>query len=170
VQFEEARMAWHVAESLERLLAQLNALAPNRSKASDGSIGDEAHQKAGTSDHLPRVIAGAVLVTARDFTTDPGGGLDCAKLRDALVKAKDSRVKYIIFNRQIISGAAGPSPWKARPYSGANAHQHHLHLSVVGDKRCRDDGVWMLPGLTNSPGVPTSQVPDDPSAATPATR
>lgn len=139
---------WIVAESLERLRAQLNAYAPNRSKASDGGIGDAAHASR-NSDHDPwLVLGGQPLVTARDFTHDPAGGLDCAKLRDSLTRARDSRIKYIIFNRQIISGAGGPQPWVPRPYSGVNAHEHHLHLSVVADRRCRDGSPWMLPGLT----------------------
>lgn len=31
-------MTWRVAKSLEVLLAQINAIAPNRDKSSDGSI------------------------------------------------------------------------------------------------------------------------------------
>jgi peptidoglycan hydrolase-like protein with peptidoglycan-binding domain len=148
--------AWIVAESLERLRQQLNALAPNRSKVSDGTIGDTAHQKAGTSDHLPRWIAGASLVTAFDATHDPDGGLDCAQLRNALVKSKDSRIKYIIFNAVITSGANGPSPWLGRTYRGANLHRAHLHLSVVADQRCRDSSPWMLPGMTEVAPAPPS--------------
>jgi peptidoglycan hydrolase-like protein with peptidoglycan-binding domain len=136
---------WIVAESLNRLRQQVNALAPNRSKASDGTIADATH--ASTSDHVPRRIAGASIVSALDLTHDPDSGLDCARLRDALVKSKDSRIKYLIFDRQIISGAGGPRPWVRRPYSGPNPHTAHLHLSVVGDARCRDSSPWMLPGL-----------------------
>lgn len=140
---------WIVAESLERLRNQLNALAPNRSKASDGTIGDSLHTSA--SDHTPRLIAGDNVVSAFDATHDPAGGLDCARLRDALVRAKDSRVRYIIFRSQIISGAGGPRPWIARAYQGPNPHDRHLHLSVVGDQRCRDGSPWMLPGLEVAP-------------------
>jgi len=146
-------MSWIVAESLNRLHQQLNGLAPNRSKVSDGSIGDPRHAGQ-ASDHNPRWIAGDNVVSARDWTHDPAGGLDCAQLRDALIRAKDSRVKYIIYSRSIISGAGGPRPWVRRPYQGPNPHDKHLHLSVVGDQRCRDGGPWMLPGLT-SPITPT---------------
>jgi len=138
-------MSWILAESLARLRSQLNALAPDRSKASDGTIGDSLHTSA--SDHAPRWIAGDNVVSAFDVTHDPAGGLDCAKLWDALIQAKDSRVKYLIFRSQIISGAGGPRPWVARAYQGPNPHDKHLHLSVVGDARCRDGSPWMLPGL-----------------------
>ena len=149
--------AWIVAESLDRLLAQLNALAPRRSKASDGSIGDQAHS-ARISDHNPRWIAGANLVTARDFTQDPAGGLDCAQLRDALIRAKDSRIKYLIYNREIISGGGEVHPWARRRYSGPNPHTKHLHLSVVADHRARDSSPWMLPGLGGG-SAPESRYP-----------
>lgn len=145
--------AWIVAESLERLRQQANALAPNRSKASDGTIGDAAH--ASTSDHVPRLIAGTNVVSALDLTHDPTGGLDCAKLCAALIASKDSRIKYVIYARRIISGAGGPHPWVSRVYSGANPHTAHLHLSVVGDARCRNADPWMLPGLGSVPAPVT---------------
>lgn len=148
-------MSWILAESLVRLRNQLNALAPNRSKASDGTIGDSLHTSA--SDHAPRRIAGANLVTAFDVTHDPVGGLDCAKLRDTLIRAKDSRVKYLIYAREIVSGAGGPRPWVRRPYSGPNPHDRHLHLSVVGDARCRAASPWMLPGLGSTPTSPLGE-------------
>lgn len=144
-------VAWIVAESLDRLLAQLNALAPHRSKASDGGIGDASHATR-DSDHNPwYVLDGQPLVTARDFTNDPAGGLDCQRLADALQRSRDSRVKYVIWNRRILSGAGGPSPWTWRNYGGTNPHTKHLHLSVVADRRCRDRSPWMLPGMVDTP-------------------
>jgi hypothetical protein len=139
--------AWKVAESLDQLLAQLNTLAPRRSKTADGSIGDARHQAEKSSDHNPRLIAGANLVTARDFTHDPDGGLDCQHLADALRQGRDPRVKYVIWNRRIMAGAGGPNPWAWRPYSGPSPHTEHVHLSVVADARCRDDAPWKLPGF-----------------------
>ena len=145
---------WIVAESLSQLHQQLNQLAPGRNRASDGSIGDAVHATR-DSDHNPWVVLnGQPLVTARDWTHDPAGGLDCARLRDALIRGRDARVKYIIFNQQIISGAGGPQPWVRRRYYGANPHTRHLHLSVVADRRCRIGTPWLLPGLS-SPVTPT---------------
>ncbi len=73
-------MAWRTAKSLDVLLDEINRAAPKRSKASDGSIGDAAHATR-SSDHNPWVRwLGTGIVTARDFTHDPAGGLDCNKL------------------------------------------------------------------------------------------
>lgn len=144
---------WILAESLARLRAQLNALAPNRSKASDGTIGDAAHQ-ARSSGHNPKWIAGANLVTAFDVTNDPAGGLDCQRLALALQRARDSRILYVIWSRRIMAGAGGPEPWVWRPYKGANPHTRHLHISVVGDRRARDNTPWMLPALDRTPVGP----------------
>lgn len=121
-------MPWRVAESLETLRKQLNEAFPKRSKASDGGIGDAKHASR-SSDHNPYIKhKGVGIVTARDFTHDPKTGIDCQWLADTLVKNKDPRIKYIIWNHQICSSLN--SPWKWRPYSGVNAHTKHLHLSV----------------------------------------
>ena len=137
-------MTWRVARALDTLLAQLNALAPNRSKLSDGSIGDAAHATR-DSDHNPWYPPpNGGIVTARDFTHDPGGGLDCHWLAARLVDSREFRVKYVIWNRRILSGAPGPSPWIWRAYSGPNPHTKHLHLSVVASPACDDTRPWNL--------------------------
>lgn len=127
---------WRVARSLDQLLAQLNALAPGRSKASDGSIGDPAHSSR-ESDHNPDA---AGIVRARDFTHDPAGGLNCHWLAAQLVGARDPRIKYIIWDRRIWQGS-----WQ--PYGGANAHTSHLHLSVVPGAAADTTSPWDLGGF-----------------------
>lgn len=140
---------WKVAGSLDQLLAQLNEFAPQRSKASDGSIGDAAHASR-ESDHNPHFyLAGQRYVTARDFTHDPSlDGLNCHELAAALVRGRDQRVKYIIWDRRICSGGEGRAPWAWRDYTGSNPHTKHLHLSVVADARSLARISWQLPGLT----------------------
>jgi putative peptidoglycan binding protein len=137
-------MAWRVARSLDQLLAQLNGIAPHRSKLSDGSIGDAAHATR-ASDHNPWYGPG--IVTARDYTHDPQGGLDCHRLATALVTAKDPRIKYVIWNRRIIDSRAGQRPWQWVAYNGSNPHIKHLHLSVMANASCDDIRPWALPGL-----------------------
>ena len=71
---------WRVAKSLEHLRTQVNNAFPNRSKASDGTIGDISHQGR-ESDHNPWVVdAGIGVVTALDVTHDPAHGCDAGKL------------------------------------------------------------------------------------------
>jgi len=112
-------MAWRLAKSLETLRTEVNAKWPNRSKHSDGTIGDESHQTR-DSDHNPWVEDGAVrVVTAMDITHDPAHGLDSEQLAECLRRSKDRRIKYIISNRKIASSEQ--SPWEWRPYKGAHS-------------------------------------------------
>lgn len=130
-------MAWRVAYSLDRLLSEINTYAPNRSKASDGSIGDAAHASR-ASDHNPYIkdASGIGVVRARDFTHDPKGGFDSYKFARALAKTNDPRIRYIISNGEIYT----PSVIKAwRKYSGSNPHDHHCHVSVSETASLYDD-------------------------------
>lgn len=138
-------MAWRVARSLDVLLNQLNTLAPRRSRVSDGSIGDAAHQAQGSaSDHNPWYLGN--VVTARDFTHDPANGLDCNKLAAALIASRDPRIKYLIWQGRIVDSRPQFRPWTWQPSSG---HYQHLHLSVMPNTSADDPRPWSLPGLTN---------------------
>lgn len=108
-----------IANSLATLRSQYNAKYPNRNKASDGWIGDAAHQ-ATKSDHNPDSRG---IVAALDVTHDPARGLNCAEEVEKIIR--DSRVKYVIFNRRIWEPGIG---WKA--YSGPSPHTEHMHISV----------------------------------------
>lgn len=144
---------WRLAESLIELERQVDKLYPKRSKTSDGSIGDAAHQ-ARTSDHNAWVKDpdGKWIVTAIDLTHDPANGLDSYKFADMLVKNKDERIKYIISKRRIISGKDGPQPWVPRQYNGSNAHNQHVHISVEDKKEFYDSkAMWRLDSLHNAP-------------------
>jgi hypothetical protein len=136
---------WTIAKALDVLLAEINAAAPKRSKASDGGIGDARHSNL-TSDHNP--CACCDTVCARDFTQDPKGGLDCQQLADFLegrAQGGDVRIKYVIWRRQIMSGPGQRHPCAVwRPYRGTNAHTKHLHLSVTHE-HADDTRTWDWP-------------------------
>lgn len=121
-------MSWYVGKSLEKLLGEINASAPNRSKISDGSIGDASHS-ASESDHNPCDCHSAVC--ARDFTHDPAQGFDSYAfaewLRNRCQSGAETRVKYIISNGRIASVTYG---FKWQTYTGSNKHDHHVHISV----------------------------------------
>jgi hypothetical protein len=126
-------MSWRVAKSLLTLRAQVDAMAPSRSKAADGTIGDTAHS-ARKSDHNPNANN---VVTAMDITHDPASGVDAGALAEMLRLSKDPRIKYIISNRRICSSLQ--SPWQWREYTGSNAHTKHVHVSVSADPALYDD-------------------------------
>ena len=128
-------MSWRVARSLDVLLAEVNAAAPARSKVSDGSIGDAAHASR-TSDHNPWVTdsRGMGVVRARAFTHDPADGCDAGEIAEHVRQLGiDGHPAlgpgaYVIWNHRIASDSYG---WVWRPYSGANPHTAHVHISVA---------------------------------------
>ena len=148
---------WRPAKSINTLLSQLNTKYPTRSKVSDGIVGDTSHG-ARKSDHNPdkNGVVKAVDIT---FDNDPsdGIGVNGQWLADTLVKNKDRRIKYIIWNRQIISSEK--APWIWRPYTGSNAHKHHVHISVGEDFDSID--LWDLSGAEpriDATFIPTSNI------------
>ena len=127
---------WRVAKALLKLRTQINEAFPNRSKASDGTIGDTNHCP-GTSDHCPQINDGGVgVVTAMDITNDPAHGLISHDIADKLRLSHDPRIKYIISNRKIANHKAldGHPPFAWRTYNGANPHNKHFHISVKATK------------------------------------
>lgn len=127
-----ASAQWRVAKSLLKLREQVNARFPDRKKDSDGTIGNPAHCP-GSSDHCANINdSGVGVVTAMDITHDPGHGCNSETLAEAIRTSHDVRVKYIISNRKIANFAAigGAAAFAWRPYSGANPHDKHVHISV----------------------------------------
>lgn len=146
-------MSWRVAKSLLQLRQQVNEAFPARDKTSDGTIGDTSH-KARKSDHNPNV---AGVVTAMDIDRDFNDGHDGRELVSALVASKDSRVKYIIFERQI-TVPGDITRWK--PYHGKNAHNHHIHISVSASPKLYDDPApWKLNFKAKAPLAPVTPEP-----------
>lgn len=143
-------MTWKLAQSLDRLRAQLNALAPKRSKISDGTVGDTSH-RARKSDHNPN---DRDYVNALDITHDPRNGMDSYALARALVASRDPRLSYVISAGMI---ASREKDWIWRFYTGTNPHDHHVHISV--NRSGETDGSdWDLSGFSavkipNAPNV-----------------
>lgn len=136
--------SWRVALALQSFIHQCDTAWPDRSKVSDGTIGDTRHQHE-QSDHNPNP---AGVVTAFDLTEDPKGGPDCAVVAEQLRVDKDRRIKYVIWNRRIFSSyvSGGIPAWAWRPYTGSDPHTNHLHLSVSSLSHFYDDAnPWQLP-------------------------
>ena len=126
---------WRLAKSLIKLREQINAAHPDRSKVSDGTIGDPAHA-ARKSDHNPNAQG---IVTAFDITHDPENGVNGWQLSQWA--AADPRTKYVIWTGKIFKARTGQ--WE--DYRGSNPHNKHVHVSVLADK-CDDESSWKLNG------------------------
>jgi lysophospholipase L1-like esterase len=134
------------SSALVTLLGQLDARWPSRSRRTDGIAPSAAHHRANPkSDHE--------VGNALDITRDPTNGPDLAALATALLQ--DPRTHYVIFQRRIANPEKEGGAW--RPYTGANPHEDHLHLSIYADRR-DDATTWDLAGI----GLPASP-PSSPS-------
>lgn len=149
-------MSYYLAPSLVQLRNEVNKRWPNRSKVSDGWIGDTAHS-ARVSDHNPDYKNGGV-VRALDITVK---GIDV----NLLLKhtTNDSRVSYVIYNRRIYQHSTG---WK--PYSGSNPHTSHVHVSIAHKPTAeKDTKLWF--GSASAPSTPVDKpttAPTPPSSPT----
>jgi type VI protein secretion system component Hcp len=124
---------------LVRLRTEFNLVAPSRDKASDGWIGDTAHQHE-VSDHNPDE-AGSVPIHDADkvnevHAIDVDNNLNESDLTMEKVvqfllgrcrSGAEKRLRYIIYNRRIWEASNG---WKQRTYTGASPHTEHAHFSA----------------------------------------
>lgn len=159
-------MSYFLAASLAKLRDEVNTRWPNRSKVSDGWIGDTAHQ-ARKSDHNPDWTAPGNrrgVVRALDITTK---GIDV----DLLLKhtTNDSRVAYVIYNRRIYTHSRG---WYR--YTGSNPHTGHVHVSIRHTAKAETDLKPWIPGTPSSggggkPGM-SKPIPAPSKPAKPSTR
>jgi hypothetical protein len=145
---------WVLVPCGEQLRAEVNALAPNRDKGSDGTIGDTAHQRS-TSSHNDDEIGKVPIrdadskheVHAWDADRDlrePGLTMEMI-VQFLLARCRsgaERRLRYIIFNYRIWSASNG---WKQQAYSGSNPHDHHAHFDFSYETaREADRSSWRL--------------------------
>lgn len=110
----------------EQFNRELNARWPHRSKASDGTLGDQSH-RARVSDHNPNRQG---VVRARDIDVD---GILAVALAERIVRLGKSGFKplrggYVILNRRI---AGTHTNWQWHAYNGTDPHTGHIHLSFA---------------------------------------
>lgn len=121
----------YLVPCLKTLFAEFDRIAPGRSKASDGWIGDAAHQ-AEKSDHNPdsKGAVHAIDVTSTlnaPFTMEDVIQFLVTEVRKNNPNGTDrGRLKYFIYYRRIWSASTG---WKEEPYTGSSAHTEHAHFS-----------------------------------------
>lgn len=145
---------WVVTKGMNHLLDQINAVGPDRDKASDGSIGDPAHQNESASSHNPDSTGAAEWkdgdskneVRARDV--DNSGpwlpGVTAEKIVQHLVQLGrsgnlETRIRYIIYNRRIWSAS---NNWSTQTYSGASPHTEHIHFTGAFSQASDEDSPY----------------------------
>lgn len=138
-------MAYTIAPAAKSILTQATLYRPGRSKASDGTIGDQAHA-ARVSDHNPDSDG---VVLAADLTHDPAHGVDAHGWIRWRAEKGDRRIKYAISNGMW---------WKPdgrgwRRYTGSNPHTKHVHVSIA-KAYANDVSEWFAGWLTDTTPPP----------------
>jgi hypothetical protein len=130
--------AWVLIACLRQLFAEFDRIAPRRDHASDGSIGDTAHQHE-VSDHNPDETGSVPIhdtdkineVHAIDVDDTLTGGPSMETVVQFLLarcrSGAETRLRYIIYNRRIWEADNG---WRQRAYTGASPHTEHAHFSA----------------------------------------
>jgi hypothetical protein len=162
---------WRRAYSLDVLVAEADATAPTRNRASDGSIGDTRHQAengphgpGSGSDHNPWVIlAGVGIVRAEDLTNDPALNLPAAFERMRAAAAAGRLPQLPGGGYAILNGRITREDWSGwAQYKGADPHVSHGHVSVSLDAARFDSRAgWglFIPEQAPPPTPPPPPVP-----------
>ena len=147
-------MDWILVACLKLLWHEFDMLAPGRDHASDGSIGDAAHQQE-VSDHNPDETGSVPIhdadhvneVHAIDISVDlrvPGLTMEMVVqfLLSRCRSGAEKRLRYIIYNERIWEAS---NNWKQRTYSGKSLHKEHAHFSASYDSKLEASTVsWEL--------------------------
>lgn len=132
---------WVLVPCLVALRTEFNEVSPRRDKGADGSIGDSSHSS--SSDHTPDEDSDILRdhdadskneVHALDIDSSgpwPGGWAWFNAIILAIVErhraGKDSRLRYVIWNKRIASAS---SDWRWVKYTGSSdPHTNHAHFS-----------------------------------------
>lgn len=148
-------MGWYLAPSLVRLRDEVNRKWPNRSKVSDGTIGDPAHASR-QSEHNPNSRGS---VNAIDITND---GINVDALIGAAIRHPSTW--YVISRGFIYSRRYG---FVKRPYTGSNPHDKHVHISILTTEAAEQNATpWLRRGSFPLPaghsfGTPESSTVHD---------
>ena len=120
---------------------QVDDSYPDRDRRSDSGLYSDAKHMARKSDHNPDA-EGWVRAYDCDRDLHQGGKPDVMpylvdQIRIACKSKTEKRISYIIFDGFIYSSILN---WKARKYTGANKHNHHMHISFK--KEADNDGSF----------------------------
>jgi hypothetical protein len=132
-------MPWYLNPALYNFRAEINERYPQRDKASDGTIGDAAHQET-SSDHNPDPDGS---VDAWDMDNNLRTGNDDSLIFNTLIPAfqRHPASQYWIYKRIIASRS---SNWVHRVYDGTSAHLEHVHWNTRQGSET-NNSPWLEP-------------------------
>src|SRR3954466_5324251 len=157
--------SWILIPCLKCLFAEFDRIAPSRDHASDGSIGNAAHERE-VSDHNADEV-GKVPIHDADHVNevhaiDVDNNLNESDLTMEKVvqfllgrcrSGAEKRLRYIIYNRRIWSANSG---WSQKAYTGPSAHIEHAHFSASYESALEaSTASWHLED------IPVALTPDD---------
>lgn len=123
-------VAWYLNPFLTSWRGQVNTACPHRTKSSDGTIGDEAHQQ--TDSQHNRDTDGSVDAWDCDVNllgspTPTGTAAEIALMWTLIGEfERQPQAQLWIFRGRIANRDVGN--WRVRTYSGPNKHDHHCHF------------------------------------------
>jgi hypothetical protein len=137
-------MTWTNAPALRAIIADANNVAPGRSTASDGTVGDLTHQAQGAqSDHNPDARG---VVHAVDITNDPAHGMDtwfwAQIIADRIKSGAETRVRYLVSNdghKDVIFNPSVSMVWRQNGSAPKQDHTNHLHTSILSTVAAEND-------------------------------
>jgi hypothetical protein len=117
--------AW-LSKAAVQMREQIDDSFADRSRKSDGWIGNEKHQNT-KSDHNPLTHTGEVCAIDVDAKLCDQPEMSIYLAEQIRVAAKtDKRISYIIHAGKI---ASAKSFWRFVKYRGINPHHRHIHIS-----------------------------------------
>src|SRR4051812_21617920 len=145
---------WVLIPCLKALFAEFDRIAPSRDHASDGSIGDAAHQNE-VSDHNPDETGRVPIHDADHINEVHAIDVDNTIRESDLTMEKvvqfllgrcrsgaEKRLRYIIYDRRIWDYRSG---WVQKTYTGPSPHTEHAHFSPsYKTKHEYDTSSWHL--------------------------
>ena len=134
--------AW-LSKAAVQMREQIDDSFADRSRKSDGWIGNEKHQNT-KSDHNPLPKTGEVCAIDVDAKLCDQPEMSIYLAEQIRVAAKsDKRISYIIHCGKI---ASAKSFWRFVKYRGINAHTRHIHISFKPNQNGEFFNIPLLGG------------------------
>ena len=134
--------AW-LSKAAVQMREQIDDSFADRSRKSDGWIGNEKHQNT-KSDHNPLPNTGEVCAIDVDAKLCDQPEMSIYLAEQIRVAAKtDKRISYIIHVGKI---ASAKSFWRFVKYRGVNPHNRHIHISFKPNQKSDFFNIPLLGG------------------------